>query len=223
MFRGIVMKTMNTNEEIPNIFYIFLDFGGFIGGISGHNFNLEPKLVSSGIRNIQYDNFSTQDFIEGNINYIPFTRTNLTFNSPSTFMINTINNYNLEYNLELYRFNYYKQFPSRLSGIFAFGDYESCKLVAQKYKWNLKTVKRFKLIDSNIIKVTKHNMEIISLLRHIQLSTFSKENQDSFYNQYWLGNGNIQVEVPNFSQSTTILNSGVIYEYLIEGCLAEVK
>lgn len=216
------MKTMNTNEKIPNIFYIFLDFGGFIG--KSNSLNLEQKIVSSGIRNIQYDNFSIKDFVEGNINYLPFTRTNLTFNSPSTFMINTINNYNIEYNLELYRFNYYKQFPSRLSGIYAFGDYKSCELAAQKYKWNLKTVKRFKLNDSNIIKVTKHNMEIISLLRHIRLSAVSKENQEYFYNQYLLGNGNVQVEATNSAQSfPTILNSGVIYEYLIEGCLTEVK
>ena len=218
------MKTINTNQDIPDYFYVFLEFNGVFDKINEHNYNLNHKISSSGMATL-LDKTKTFDFINGDIDYLPFVRARETNNSPSSFMMKIINEYNIEHNLEWCRRNYFKTYPSRFSGIFAFGDYHSCELVAKKYSsWNIQSVKKYRLVDLgelNIgIKVAKLNMEIVSLLRGVNILSFSIEDQNQIYNHYWRGNGNLQVYAPMTSQQN--VQSEIIFEYLIEGILEEV-
>ena len=83
-----------------------------------------------------------------------------------------INDYMVEYDAELCRKYHYPQYPSRLSAIFAFGDYETCKEVDRKYDWDLSTVKKFRLNIDNLTRVIKVNMEIVSLMRTAYIRGF---------------------------------------------------
>lgn len=211
------MKTLNTGEDVPEILYVFLEFGGGIfDQINEHNYKLNHKLVSSGMSNccdVQKEN----DFINGDIDYLPFVATDITTNSPSSFMMKIINEYNIEHNLEWYRKTNFRKFPSRLSGLYAFGDYDSCIQVSQKYNWNMDSVRKLRLTSGK--KVVKLNMEIVSMLRSIFIQTFSQEYQSIIYDRYWRGEGEISIQNPSSGET---INSGVIYEYLIEGILEEI-
>lgn len=218
------MKTINTSEELPEYFYIFLSFANnVVGQANMHNFNHTKRIHSSGMMNCIDQ--KAQDYIEGNIDYLPFAVTRTTSNTPSTFMMNVINEYNIEHNLEVYRRTYYKVFPSRFSGLFAFGSIEDCKKASVKHGWNMNEVKRFRLVTNYFepfYKVAKLNMEIISLMRGITLPIFSVQEQDKLYAHYWLGRGDIAVQIPQITSGEPIIqNSGEIYEYLIEGFLEE--
>lgn len=107
-------------------------------------------------------------------------------NSPTSFSFNVVNDYALEYNLELYRYANECRYPSRMSAIYAFGDYGTCIEVNKKYNWDLKTVKKFKLLKNNeltdrLTRVTKHNMEIISYMRGVDCRFFTLEEQNKVY------------------------------------------
>ena len=214
------MKTMNTNEEIPEYFYVFLNFNGIHNEINGHNYNLSKRILSTGIGNVSSKLYDAKAFYDGDIDYLPFVRTNKELFMISSFMKNKIHNYNIEYNLEYYRKLHYKNYPSRFSGVFAFGSYEACEQISMKYPkwWNIEEVKKFRLVRNNPLnKIAKLNMEIVSLLNAVDISAFSIESQNSIYNTYWSGGGSVQVE------RRSILQKDVIYEYLIEGCLEEVE
>lgn len=43
--------------------------------------------------------------------------------------------------------SYYPTFPSRLGALYAFADLDTCVKVSQKYGWNVKEVKKFKLFS----------------------------------------------------------------------------
>jgi len=65
-------------------------------------------------------------------------------------------------------------------------------------------------------------MEHVTLARYAYKLS-SMQNIDQIWQSYWKGVGNIRLELPdgeNFSRN--IRDSGVIWEYLIEGCLQPV-
>ena len=219
------MKTINTNEEIPEYFYVFLNFRGIYDKANERNYNLTKKITSTGFSNLNSKLYSAESFLNGDIDYLPFKSKGEYNYMISSFMMNRIHNYNIEYNLERYRKLNRRNYPSRFSGIFAFGDYETCRINADKNNWNINEVKKFRLLrNERFNKVAKLNMEIVSLLNGINISAFSIKNQDYIYNTYWSGGGSIQVEDRSLLQKEPVIhNSGVIYEYLIEGCLEEVE
>lgn len=140
------------------------------------------------------------------------------------FSHNVTNEYQTEYNCELHRYYNFPKYPSRLSSSYAFGDYESCKLVSQKYGWKLDTVRKFKLIPHEQNRVAKVNMEIISLERlanNISMQDMATLNQ--VWSWYWNGNGQLELELPGHSGSRQIYKSGEIWEYLVEGILELVE
>ncbi len=124
----------------------------------------------------------------------------------------------MEYDAELCRKYYYPKYPSRLSAIFAFGDYETCKKVNRKYGWDLSTVKKFRLNIDNLIRVIKVNMEIVSLMRTAyKIGFFDDKTKDDIWKKYWNGTGDIDLELPDVESERKIYHSGEIFEYLIEG------
>ena len=215
------MKLCNMDEEFPEYFYIFLNYNGILGDANWNNLNLTRRIDSGLINNIYNEQFLL-DYLSGTQDYLPFIPNAKCPKSPTSFVLNIVSYYSLEYNLELYRKNNVGKYPSRLSAIFAFGDYETCIKVSKKHKWPLSEVRRFKLKDlernNNLIRVSKHNMEIVSLMRGLDCRFFSGVNQNKIYEQYWNGNGNLKI-IQNGKEYET----GEIFEYLIEGVLELVE
>lgn len=223
------MKLVNLQEETPEEFYIFQDYGkNIFDQINEHNYSLNKIIVSSGFKNLLITkNF--QEYLNGDIDYLPFIKNINYTNTPSAFMFKIINEYNIEHNLEFLRSKSFRKYPSRFSSIFAFGDYESCRQVSLKYNWDLNSVRKFRLLrecnDLNkCIRIGKFNMEIVSLLRGIDIASFDIADQENIYQRYWNGEGDICINIPVGIKNNTRenLHSGVIYEYLIEGILKEI-
>lgn len=218
------IKLINIDEDAPKEFYIFLDFySNIYDDINKHNYSLTKKMVSTGFQHLFLSKQNLINYEKGEVNHLPFASVDITnICPPSTFILKTINNYNLEHNLEWFRRNYFKKYPSRFSSLFAFGDYESCEKVAEIHKWNLSSVKKFKIFEDlgeimKYVRIGKFNMEIVSLLRRIPASSFSREDQDVLYKKYWEGQ---ETAIVKFGERERA--SGTIYEYLIEGVLEEV-
>ncbi|MEZ4780549.1 MAG: hypothetical protein R2816_02855 [Flavobacteriaceae bacterium] len=165
------------------------------------------------------DNF-TESFLNGSIDYLPFVENqDCNLGLTSLFANSITSNYRTEYNCELSRRYDFPSYPSRLSSCYAFGDYETCQRVSDKYGWDINSVRKFKLIAHTYNKVAKVNMEIISLERYANnISILDAKTQDRIWKSYWNGFGNIQIELPIINGRKKN-DSGVIWEYLIEGIL----
>ena len=215
------MKLINVDEEIPEYFYVFLNFNNSLGHMHLNNFNL-TKSISSGLINNMFNNTYLENYINGMQKYLPFVPSNEVPSSPTSFSLNVVNEYTLEYNLELYRYVNVNKYPSRLSAIYAFGDYETCKKVSELYGWNINTVRKFRLKElkglEKLVRVSKHNMEIISYIRGLDCRSFPIKAQNIIYEHYWKGKGNLTLEKNGETYST-----GEIYEYLIEGIIELVE
>ncbi|MDR5591121.1 hypothetical protein [Christiangramia sp. SM2212] len=169
------------------------------------------------------EDFPTE-YLNGTINYLPFVQ-NPNFNLGLTsFFNNSITSeYRTEYNCELSRMYDFPTLPSRLSSCYAFSDFETCKLVSNRYGWNINTVKKFKLISHKYNKVAKVNMEIISLERYANnVSSIDITTQDMIWKSYWGGKKSIELELPTINGREKF-KSGLIWEYLVEGILSLVE
>lgn len=224
------MRTMNTNEDLPEFFYIFVDG---LSPVQKINFKLRNGIVSGAFLNLGLAN---GDFLSkyqsGEVDYLPFVNnTETDINSPSSYNLAVTRDYTLEYNAELAR-KYYdktKKYPCRLSCVYAFGDMDTCNKVSEMYGWNINTVRKFKIEPDfeqlKLTRVIKVNMEVVSLMRSIGWSaSFSQKDQDSIWRHYWGGGDNLQLEIHEDDMSTRkIVESGLIWEYLIEGRLNQVS
>lgn len=224
------MKLLNIDEESPKIFYIFIGQGKNIySQINYHNYKLNKTIMSSGITGIITQQDKIKDFIDGNIIYAPFIPNKTTLNNPSSHSMTVVNGYNAEYILEYVRANNFKTYPSRFSCVYAFGDYESCKIASKWYGWDLKNVKRFKIkkndnILDSCVKIVKCNMEIVTRMWNCDIASFEPESINKIAEAYWSGVGQIATERQDIDTGlSTQKISSVLYEYLIEGILEEVE
>lgn len=65
-------------------------------------------------------------------------------------------------------------------------------------------------------------MEIVSLMRHAyKISTF--ESDYEVWQHYWSGQGNLALQIPDRDFKPQRIESGVIWEYLIEGALELIR
>lgn len=211
---------LNTNEEIPEVFFVFVNFNHFI---TKYSLDMTKGFTSGALGQISISN-SLQKYMDGDIDYLPFIpNSNCDLMSPSMFNLNITSEYRIEYNCELYRRFNHKKFPSRLSATYAFGDFESCLKTSQKYGWDINTVRKFKLEPTPLNRVVKVNMEIISTMRHAEhVSMIDQNNQNIIWNAYWTGCGDVQMELPT-ANGRRIFNSDIIWEYLIEGRLTLIE
>ncbi len=224
------MKLLNLDEKVPEMFYIFIGQGKTLSSqVNYHNYELGKKLISSGFSSLFAQSEFMNQFIEGDIVYAPFVPNNTTLHSPSSHQLNVVNGYQTEYILEYTRDKYYKKYPSRLSCLYAFGDYESCEKANKLYKWDLSKVKKFKLKTFNndldkCIKIVKCNMEIVTLMWNSEIITFEKDSIDRISRAYWDGINLVATEQMNIADRLyTQKVSDTLYEYLIEGILEEVE
>ena len=224
------LKVLNTNEEIPDIFFVFLPTSDDNNSLNNYN----NYLLDKTIRSSGYTTFTEiypqkkNDYINGNIKYVPFEACKMDDGVVSSHMLHIVNSYAVEYEFERYR---PKTFPSRFSCIFAFGDYESCYEAAEKYnqRFNISNIKRFKLYipedekKKECIKVVKCNMNIISLMWNNNIEEFSLEERRKIIDSYWNAEKDVSIEIFDMKTKKRIKKySNCIYEYLIEGILVEV-
>lgn len=97
------MRTMNTDENLPEYFYIFID------GLSPAqkiNFKLRNGIVSGVFLNVIGRDFLSK-YQSGDIDYLPFVdNTETDINSTSSYNLSVTRDYTLEYNAELTRRQY---------------------------------------------------------------------------------------------------------------------
>ncbi len=227
------MKLINIEEDIPEVFYIFVGQGRNSSSKANyHNYKLTNRIISSGFNSIITDNEKIVDFINGDINYAPYLPTKTTLAVPSSHCLGVVNGYTLEYELERYRYNNFKTFPSRFSCVFAFGDFESCELASKYYNWDLSKVKKFKIHDfckdglellNKATKVCKCNMEIVTYMWNNDLCFLPVAEREKIFEYYWKCKGAVGIKTTDIETGHTITsNSRVLNEYLIEGVLEEI-
>ena len=209
-------RLMNLDLECPKEFFIFCDS---YNPMTVHNLTFTKTFTSAAFANCSISDEFLKKYLDGSVNYLPFLPAKRDCDVLSPYCLTAMNDYRIEYDAEVCRKAYYPKYPSRLSAVFAFGDYETCKYVVGKYpRWDISSVKKFKLIDTPLTRVIKVNMEIVSLARRAYRISYSEKNElDNLWKHYWNGGGNIQMELPDANFSRTKYDSGEIFEYLIEG------
>lgn len=207
---------INIVEPIPKEFFVFVDQTNFI---TAHNLK-ETKIFSSAAFSQWTDNSFATKYEQGAIDYLPYSiNPNKNIQTVSPFENTITSEYTTEYNSEVFRKHYFPKFPSRLSCVYAFGDFATCEQVSKKYGWQLSTVQKFSLIANPLNRIAKVNMEIVSLYRYAtRVSMTDIETNEKIWNSYWTGQGNIQLELPTINGRQTF-KSEIIWEYLIEGQL----
>jgi hypothetical protein len=212
-------KLLNSTEPIPDIFFVFVTMDNLI---TKHNLEV-AKSFSSGAFVQLVDNFEKK-YVAGSVDYLPFViNTNSDMKMVSPFYNSVTSEYRTEYNCEIHRRHNFPTYPSRLSAFYAFGDYGTCKLVSEKYNWDIKSVKKFRLEPSVHNRVVKVNMEIVSLERYAnRVSMIDSETQKTIWQSYWTGHGDFSMELPTLKGRQTF-NSETIWEYLVEGRLTLIE
>ncbi|MCE5226998.1 MAG: hypothetical protein LLG05_14230 [Porphyromonadaceae bacterium] len=212
------MKLINLDEDAPETFYIFVNQ---LNPMTEHNFKLTNTFSSGSFNSCLDPNFA-EKYLRGKARYLPYEPCQADYISPSPFFLSVINDYRIEYDAEVYREKHHPLYPSRLSALFAFGDIETCKLVSQKHGWPLDTVYKFRLKEWPLTRIAKVNMEHISLARHAYKVSMLQEI-DNLWGGYWAGFDEIILELPSTNFKRQQYNSGVIWEYLIEGIVECIK
>lgn len=211
-------KLLNIDKEIPQQFYILVDMNN---PITKHNIERTGGFSSGAVANWYLPSNFRSKYFEGTVNYLPFIlNMEHDFGGISMFCNNITSDYRVEYNCELYRKSKFKFFPSRFSTLYAFDSWNTCLEVQKKYKWWGCTAMPFKLEPGEFNRVIRVNMEIISLCRYLNnRMTLDSEIQNTIWNHYWSGKGDIKIQV----DEGEIVNSGIIWEYLIEGRLTLIE
>lgn len=227
------LRTINTHEKLPEFFYIFTNRNSskLINKIENYNIALREQgsYVSSAFPLAIADSDFQMKYILGDLDYLPYVQNKGYFGGVNPFNSRVIERYTIEYQLEMYRRNYHKSYPSRFSGIFAFGDYDTCECLSKgKNGWDLKNVKKYKLKElyelNKYIRVVKTNFKIIGYLEH-RGNPYYSPGDEAIYEAYWQGKGDFEItfnpNTPFEEKKTQMIH--LREEYLIEGILEEVE
>lgn len=213
------MKLINIDEKIPDTFYIFVNQ---YNPMTEHNFKITKTFTSGAVNSCSLSEDFAKKYYSGTAKYLPYEPCKHDNISPSPYLLSSINDYRIEYDAEMFREINCPLYPSRLSALYAFGDLDSCHIVSEKYKWDINSVKKFKLNEWPLTRIAKVNMEHVSLLRHAyRVSKLSEIDQ--LWSNYWSGYGEITMELPSAGFERTQYSSGIIWEYLIEGIVENIE
>lgn len=193
MFLPNDIKIFNTNEIIKNEFF----FVKTSNKIAQNSINKNMKI------NLFFDLFN---------NFVHIYNDNLLPNFiTSTFPIVMLQT---ECDLEKYRVENFENYPSRLNTLFVFSNIEDAKKYREELNLSNANIMKVHVLDKT--KVTKHNMEYVSVLR-VMYNTIHYENlmsQENLLQKYWIGEG------APFDYFKYGSDNGIIhprFEYLIEG------
>lgn len=204
-------------DTLPEEFFIFVNQ---LHPQAAHNYRI-TRTFTSRFYPLLTTEEGRQALDKGEVDPFPFVPNPSMYPDLSPFVVSAMNEYRIEWDAEQVRQRHFSLKPSRLSAIFAFGDEQSCVEVADKYSWPLGEVRRFKLRDPDSrARCSKVNMEIVSLMRYVYpLAAWGAADIDNIWAHYWSGGGDLPVEVPDLRQGQAWrrFNSGVIWEWLIEG------
>lgn len=215
------IKLINTTGEVPKEFYVFVNTKD---AIVKNNIEITKCMLSAAFSQLSLGNESfIRNYLTGNLDYLNY-HTEGRFVSMYFAQPKTKQEWQLEHDCELYRKQNFPLYPSRLSACYAFGDYETCLHVSRKYGWDINTVKKFRLEETFFNRVAKVNMEIISLGRSCYLSDVirNSQTQNNLWKSYWTGEESITMNPPN-PEGGELIDSGIIWEYLIEGKLLLIE
>ncbi len=208
---------LNSNLPTPRTFYIFIDR---YNPMTIHNLEVTKTFTSAAYSNCALDSTFIKKYLNGTVSYLPFIINEKAISTISPYCLTSINQCLVAYDAEVFREINFPKYPSRLSAIYTFADYEICKKVSEKYHWDLNSVRKFRLEKDSLTRVIRVNMEIVSLARLAYKKGWSDDNtKNRLWKSYWEGRGNIEMELPDVELNRITWSSGEIFEYLIEGKL----
>ena len=193
------------------------------------NFKLTKTLTSASVSNTFFDLSLMGKFMAGTVDYIPFIpNPDLDMKSPSSFSQREVNEYQVDYNAEIYRKSQEKtkKYPSRFGCIFAFGSLEEAQKAADIHYWDMHDVRKFRLNTAAPTRVIKVNMQVITQMWKIgNGATFDQEMNNFIWRHYWSGGAELIQDIPDLKTGIgrQTMNEGVIWEYLIDGQLELVR
>lgn len=208
---------LNSKKDIPENFYIFVDVDN---PITERALRSTKTFSSSAYTMCKYSKSFLEKYIRGKVKYLPYKKCRQDMNTFSPYYMAVVNEFSIEYDAELVREKFYPLYPSRLSAVYAFGDYDTCIKVSKKHNWDLESVRRFKLVNNRLTRVVKVNMEIVSTSRSMNVhSNIDEETKELLWKNYWSGSSYIPINPYLANYSIGNLKVDDIFEYLIEGSL----
>lgn len=218
-------------KEIPKSLYVFIDPETY----HAHwNLKITKSIFSSGYPYIPDNKEYLLRYLNGTYPPYPINPdTQPDTDTPSPFLNNLFrraqqHEFDFENDLERVRKTLFPSLPSRLTAIFAFGSYEDCQNVGNRYKWDLSTIKEFTLQRNILNKVAIANMNLISLVRPLYKKRIPNQAiSDAIWGDYWSGSDKLQVDLLPFDApiKEKIMEdlSEPCWEYIIEGRLQLVE
>ena len=131
------------------------------------NLRFTKSITSAGFAAAGSDPGFLEAYVHGTANYVPFVpNTARTTGFVSLFTVHAASQYEVEYDAEYLRYREFSTLPSRLSAVYAFGREDSRK-AHELYRWDLSTLRRFRLVRHPLTRVHRANMQIVSLMRSV--------------------------------------------------------
>lgn len=212
-------QILNGDEPAPTEVFIFVNQ---LRPVTFHNYSRIGRFSSGAFASTSFSSELLEKYVNGTLNYLPFEPCPMDQMALSSYFVTAVSDYRVEYDAEVHRSNHYHLFPSRLSALYAFGDYETCRTVSIKHGWPLEEVRRFRVLDHPLNRVVKVNMERISLARlAYRISMLTDVSR--FWDDYWTGCGDLALELPTRGFRRQLCHSGAIWEYLIEGAVQKLE
>ena len=198
------------DAAIPDTLYAFVDESD---PMTWNNYNLVGQLTSASYGT------SVGDDSDDLLPYIRNPRAQPRFISP--FVVRTLSLWGVELDAERVRRQIASDAPSRLSSVFAFGSLEDCESASRMYGWNLEEVRPFRLAEDADRRVSRVNMQIVSLARLAYAKgSLDVDMRDAIWSAYWAGDDGLALELPAPPPDIRReYSSGCLWEYLIYGRL----
>lgn len=213
-------ELMNSDEDAPDEFFIFVDQ---LSPFTYHNFQVTGRFCSGAFGSLDTDSEFRSKYLDGTAQYLPFSPCEMDLMTLSPYFLTAINDYRVEYDAERIRLAKFPLFPSRMSALYAFGDMESCEIVGRRYGRPINTVRRFHLMPNPFNRIVRVNMEHVSLARLAYRVSMGKGSEDDdIWTHYWSGSAELGIELPSAQFERESCNSGVIWEFLVEGVVERI-
>lgn len=208
---------MTTPQTIPDWVYVF---------VSPHcpmavmNLKITGQYTSPVLAAMTSDPAFAEAYANGTADFLPFIPNgNASTGFLSPFVVSTTNLYRVEWDAEQTRRAFFKNAPSRLTGIYAFETIDDCRSAAAKHNWSLGEVQRFKLKD--VLRATRVNMEIVSLARFAySRAMLDQRSIEHLWRAYWSGEDDYAMNLPSVDATQREDKSaGTLWEWIIDGSL----
>jgi len=215
-------KLMNCDADCPSEVYLFSNRLS----IATQRARKETGHIASGAFVKLGDPDILAKYDAGTLKYLPFVRAAADKIGFSPYFLAPVNDYRIEHDCELVRAHRYPLYPSLFSAIFAFGDFDTCLEVHNKYRrsWPMESVKKCRLIPNPRNRVVRVNLEYHSIARQIyKLPGVPVAEIARFWDEYWSGNRRISFDFfTNPAHPKHHFEAGCFWNYIIEGDLEVV-